>query len=191
MDSTSVTGNNLRRNAPLLSAGQSDCRNQIAQGLRRLFALSAGPTSAMAMLRQLSSRISGMKRPRGLALTVMLMAFCNVMLWAIIDPLKHPHYLRNQIAVTVLICIGFGFIWFYWLGKNWARNSVMVYSALCILNLRIWGRVSVSQGFLATPAHLLIASRAVLGLFLLYWLNTPSVRQFFKRNSEVSQPTLK
>ena len=31
--------------------------------------------------------------------------------------------------------------------------------------------------------HIMIASEAVLGLFLLYWLNTSTVREFFRRNS--------
>jgi hypothetical protein len=108
-----------------------------------------------------------MKRPRGLAPTVVLMSICNVLLLAIINPLTRPHYFRVLTLFTVVVCIGFVFIWFYWQGSYWARNSVLLFSVLSILNLRIWHRVTLSDGLLATPTHVLLLSRALLGAFLL------------------------
>lgn len=127
-----------------------------------------------------------MNRPKGLSLSAALVVLCNVMLWAVINPEAHPHYLRSLIFWTGVIGIGFVVIWFYWQGQSWARNTVLLYSALSILNLRMmWHMASVSKLFLVTPTHVLLASRALLGASLLFWLNTRSVRQFFKSNSEI------
>ena len=126
-----------------------------------------------------------MNRPKGLALSVVLMGLCNVMLWAAFNPATNPRYLRLFILLTVVICIGFAIIWFYWQGKNWARIIVLIVSALSVLNLRIWNTVSLSSSLLVTPTHVLLASRALLGAVLLFWLNTRSVREFFKSRSEV------
>lgn len=126
-----------------------------------------------------------MNRPKGLALSVVLMGLCNVMLWAAFNPATQPRYLRLFILLTVVICIGFAIIWFYWQGKNWARIIVLIFSALSVLNLRIWNTVSLSSSFLVTPAHVLLASRALLGVVLLFWLNTRPVREFFQSKSRL------
>jgi len=125
-----------------------------------------------------------MNRPKGLNLSAASMAVCNAMLWAVLNPATHSHYLRTLSAWTVLIGIGFVVIWFYWRGKNWARIAVLFYSAICIWNLSAWSRLSSSPSFFTTPVQVLMASRAVLGLVLLFWLNTRPVRKFFQGNSQ-------
>ena len=112
------------------------------------------------------------------ALSAALMAVCNVLLWVVFNPGTHPRYLRTLILWTVVIGIGFAVIWFYWQGKNWARIAVLIHSAFCILNLRAWNRPSSSPGLLTTPTQ-------TLGAVLLFWLNTPPVRHFFKGKSQL------
>ena len=126
-----------------------------------------------------------MNRPKGLSLSAALMAVCNVMLWRVANPATHPHYLRTLTFWTVVIGIGFVVIWFYWQGKNWARIAVLIYSALCIWNLSAWSRFSSSPGLLTTPAQILLASKALLGVVLLFWLNTRPVREFFQSKSQL------
>jgi hypothetical protein len=126
-----------------------------------------------------------MNRPKGMALTAILMALCDAMLWATIKLGRPPYSLRMFVIDTVVICIGFFFVWFYWKGKNWARIAVLLASVLNIYNLRQWNRVSMSPALLTTPAHITLAANAVLGVALLYWLNTGPVRAFFTRDKGV------
>jgi len=126
-----------------------------------------------------------MNRPKGLALTAIFMALCNAMIWATIKPGRPPYSQRMLVFFTFMICVGYFFIWFYWQGRNWARISVLLVSFASIPNLLNWNRVSLSPALLTTPAHILLATRAILGAALLYWLNTRPVVEFFKRDKVV------
>ena len=126
-----------------------------------------------------------MNRPTGLTLTAVLMALCNVTVFAILKP---PYSLTTILEFTTDILVGFAFIWFYWNGRNWARIMVLLYCCGCILNLRLWNKLSPPAPFVFqdTPAHVWLASRAVLSVALLYWLNTRAVREFFSHKAELS-----
>ena len=116
--------------------------------------------------------MSGGERPKGLTATAIFMSITNAMGWAIIDWSK-PGARSVFVTFTVLIAIGYVFIWFYWQGKNWARILVLLTSLLCVYNLRQWNHVGIVE-------RLMIGSEAVLAIFLLYWLNTPEVRAYFR-----------
>jgi hypothetical protein len=73
------------------------------------------------------------------------------------------------------------------MGKNWARISVLIVSGLNILNLRMWNTVARPY-FHATPSHIMLATKALLSVALLYWLNTRPVVEFFKLNKAVVPP---
>src|SRR5258708_2620292 len=137
----------------------------------------------MGMFRQLSTRIrnrlrelafvahitenaSVMNRPKGLALTTILMALCNVLIWASIKPERPPYTQRMWLLFTFSICIGYLFIWFYWKGRNWARIAVLVVSFTSIVNLFSWNTVSLSPALQTTPARIVLATRAGLGAAL-------------------------
>lgn len=117
-----------------------------------------------------------MNRPKGLTLTAVLMAVCHGMGWATIDYTK-PQILKTLGSFTLLICIGYVVIWFYWNGRNWARIGILLYSCTRISDLFTWNRISPL--FLNTPTHIRIAASAILGGFLFYWLNTRPVVEFF------------
>ena len=129
-----------------------------------------------------------MKRPKGMAATALLMALCNAVIWATIKPGRPPYSTRMFLAFTVLICVGYVFIWFYWQGRNWARVAVLLFSVWSICNLMAWNTVSTSPALLTTPAHVLMLFRAILGLFLLYWLNTRAVVEFFGASRKLKPP---
>ena len=118
-----------------------------------------------------------------MTLTATFLSVCNAMLWATIKPGRPPYSLRMLVMYTVTIGIGYFFIWYYWKGRNWARIAVLLVSFSSIPNLLSWNRVSLSPALLTTPAHILLAARAVLGAALLYWLNTSHVVEFFKWDS--------
>jgi hypothetical protein len=93
--------------------------------------------------------------------------------WATVNPARPLFFL----TITVFICIGYFAIWFYWKGRNWARIGVLLCSGASILSLLTWNRIS--PALLTTPAHIMMAGRAVLGAVLLYYLNRRPVVEFF------------
>src|SRR5579872_721182 len=153
--------------------------------------LSQGPCPMRLRSTLISRTIPRMNRPKGLTLTAILMALCNAMLWTINRYTEFPRPLRLFAFLTVVICIGYTFIWFYWKGKDWARIAVLIVSGLNIFNLRAWNtfsRIDGHHGFLAAPAHIMLVAKAVLSVALLYWLNTRPVVEFFKRDKIVVRP---
>jgi hypothetical protein len=130
-----------------------------------------------------------MNRPKGLALTAWLMVALSTLGWSVIDwnRYRNPN-LHNPraafvffitIIVTMKIC-GLVCIWYYYQGRNWARIVVLLTSLWTIYCLRL-----LSHG--NTVYRSLISSEALLGLFFLYWLNTPELRKFFQS----AQPNIK
>ena len=91
--------------------------------------------------------------------------------WAIID-WSIPRANVIFVMFTVTIAIGYLVIWFYWKGRNWARILVILTSLLSLYNLRHWNHSGIVE-------RVMIGAKAILGIFLLYWLNTPNVRAFF------------
>jgi len=81
------------------------------------------------------------------------------------------------VAALFFILCGYIVLWYYWQGKNWARIFVLLTSTLAILNvsriLRPYGSAVLYNSF--------IVVEATLGVFLLYWLNTKDVRNWFMR----------
>jgi len=100
------------------------------------------------------------------------MSATNAMGWAIID-WSSPHAIAIFVIFTLLIAIGYVVIWFYWQGRNWARLLVLLTSLLTIWNLRGLPRASRIE-------RVMIVAEALLGIFLLIWLNTRDVRAFFR-----------
>jgi len=122
-------------------------------------------------------------RPKGLSATALLMSVTNAMGWFIVD-WNRPHAGFTFGVFTILILIGYFFIWYYWQGRNWARIAVLLTSLLALYNLRYW---SHGPGI----KQVMVVSEGTLGIFLLYWLNTKTVRTYFKRQGDLSssQPT--
>lgn len=75
--------------------------------------------------------------------------------------------------VILVMTVSYVVIWFFWRGRNWARWLVQLTSVLALLNLVLIPEVTV-----VVQAILLV--EAALGAYLLYWLNTSSVRAFFR-----------
>ncbi len=113
-----------------------------------------------------------MERPEGLSVTAVLMCVCNAMGWFTIEWDK-PRAGTKFVLFTTFILAGYVFVWFYWNGQNWARIAVLLTSLLTILNLRFVNRGNAVN-------RVMILSEAILGIFLLYWLNTAHVREFFR-----------
>ena len=158
----------------------NECNRAMFQLAKRCRSLSG-----LAFGVRIEENASDMNRPKGLGLTAILMALCNAMGWTVFNYPNNHHPLKVLALMTIFISIGYVFIWFYWIGKNWARIAVLIVSGLNIYNLQSWSTVSRSSVLLATPFHIVLAARAVLGAALLYWLTTRPVVEFFKRDKVV------
>jgi hypothetical protein len=119
--------------------------------------------------------VSEIPKPRWLTETSLLMSITNAMGWAIIDWSK-PTAHATFIVFTFMIAIGYMVIWFYWRGRNWARILVLLNSFVCLYNLRYWSHPGVAR-------HIMIAAEAALAIFLLCWLNTRTVKEYFRDGS--------
>jgi len=100
-----------------------------------------------------------MNRPRGLGLTATLMAVCSAFDWTIPNYANILHPLRVLAIDVVLIGIEYVFIWFYWMGKNWARTAVLIFSVFQIFGLRMWNTASPSASYATTPVHVLLIAK--------------------------------
>jgi hypothetical protein len=116
------------------------------------------------------------ERPKGLTATAIFMSITNAMGWAIID-WSEPHAHAIFVIFTVIIAINYVVIWFYWKGRNWARILVLLTSLLCLYNLRHWNHSGIA-------GRVMIGAEAILAIFLLYWLNTLTLRAFYRGQSE-------
>ena len=77
------------------------------------------------------------------------------------------------VAVIVVI-ISFVVLWFFWKGKNWARILVLITSVVCFFNL---------YHFMLYPpiTRIITGSQMLLGVYLLYWLNTEEAKAYFQK----------
>ena len=131
-------------------------------------------------------------KPRGLGATTVAMAVLNLGSFVGIE------WTRRGVIVLVAsgVLLGYAVIWYYWQGRNWARQFVMFTSILTIVNFLAMLAISVVlfvtereyAPYVLNPAPVAVAN-AALGAFLLYWLTKKDVRARF-RKSEPSRELL-
>ncbi len=113
-------------------------------------------------------------KPKGLKANTILMVVFNIAGLIFID--SNSKYLGFEIFLFILIIsISYLVLWYYWQGNNWARILVMLSSILSLVNVYGIKKYSFAQASL-------IVSEAALGLYLLWWLNTQSVKTYFGRS---------
>ncbi len=130
-----------------------------------------------------------MDRPRGLLLTAWIMVAlkivgCLRLFYAphhaqLTHPPAHLHVVTTTF-VSVVNIIVFVCIFYYAQGRNWARIAILLISVLSVWSLVEFRHVDAM-------GQVILLAWALLGVFFLYWLNTGSVRAFFKRGTTSSQ----
>jgi hypothetical protein len=117
-----------------------------------------------------------MQRPAGVANTFILMCLTNASGYLSTN-WQSPNAKRLFVVFTLLISIGYVVLWFYWLGRNWARWVVLVECLQCFWNLRYL----VHRNPHATAFEpVMIVAEAAIAIYLVWYLNTPSVRAWFQ-----------
>lgn len=75
---------------------------------------------------------------------------------------------------TLITVLSFAVLWFFWCGHNWARILVLLTSLVALINL-----FSLEEN--NTLQKVIIFTEAIFAVYLLWWLNTKSVANYFKR----------
>lgn len=122
------------------------------------------------------SELVGRDRPSGLREVTLLMCVLNV---AGLFLLQLEGFSASMFYVTggIAVVISFVVLWYFWNGRNWARWLVLAYSVLSLVNLLRLGRVPLAE-------RIFFLAEAGLGIWLLFWLNQPSARAFFRSHGE-------
>jgi hypothetical protein len=70
-------------------------------------------------------------------------------------------------------------IWRFWMGRNSARMFLMALAGFLILNALMGGRVEHGT-------YLYMIALAAVGIFLLFYVNRPEVRSWFRSQNEAA-----
>jgi hypothetical protein len=124
-----------------------------------------------------------MQRPIGVTITFILMCVTNASGYLAINwQLSNARTLF--VFFTIFIAIGYLVLWFYWQGRNWARWIVLVECLQCFWNLKY----IFHRNPRATPFEpVMIAAEAAIALYLVWYLNTPTVRGWFQNSGRIAQ----
>lgn len=112
------------------------------------------------------------EKPRGLLPTVLLMCVLNIADVFILNP-ADPDYATSRTITYIATPLYFIVLWFLWKGRNWARITVLVLSFLSLPTVFLWSEYTVAE-------QITTVAWAITSIFLLYWLNTKSVKEYFK-----------
>jgi hypothetical protein len=88
----------------------------------------------------------------------------------------HRFFVTTLVADVFIVVVSYFVLWFFWKGRNWARFCVLVMTVLSAINLL---SLIHPQGIVVAYDSIVI-TWAIVGIFLLYWLNLADVREWFK-----------
>ncbi len=120
-------------------------------------------------------------RPKGVSLTALAMVALAVPAARALAGQFHSHGFLGFYYGGVGLAFELYIAWSYWKGHHWARILVLVASFVMVA-----GGISdiFERGNIITlMSHPAVFLRFVLAAFLLYWLNTPPLRAWFKNAS--------
>jgi len=128
-------------------------------------------------------RLSKLMRPRGILASILTMATLSLMSAVVTVSRAHRFFVATLAAEILIVLISCLVLWFFWKGKNWARLFVLVVSVGSIINLLAlihpYGNVVVYDSILI--------AWALVGFFLLYWLNLADVREWFRIQKKLTE----
>lgn len=130
-----------------------------------------------------------MQRPLGITVTAILMVanvVCDVYLSVTAPYLRgrsanpngpSPLMIGFHIALAGAILFQFACVFFYWLGKAWARWAILVGCLFYLISMR----KVVTDWNQNHRIGLLTSGAGILSVYLLWYLHTEHVREWFAR----------
>ena len=115
-------------------------------------------------------------RPKAVTITTWVMGALNILGYALLLDIRTKpgaQILLTAAVFTLMITAGYVVLWFYWQGRNWARILVFLSCFLAFYNLRSFTSANAI-------VKVMVIGEAAVAAFLVFWLNTPEARMFFK-----------
>ncbi len=112
------------------------------------------------------------EKPRGLLPVVLILCVLNLADLFTLDP-ADPDYATSRLIAYIVTPFYFIVIWFLWKGRNWARMTMLVLSFLSLFGVFLWSEYTRTE-------QITTVIWTIIGIFLLYWLNTKPVKEYFK-----------
>jgi hypothetical protein len=119
-----------------------------------------------------------MQRPVGVTITFALMCATTALDYLLILRQNRGSG-RSVLIYSLIVAAFYVFLWFYLQGRNWARWIVIL---LCVQSL--WAARSLFHpSWTANRLEsLTLALEALIAIFMIVYLSTPTVRQWFRGN---------
>lgn len=113
-------------------------------------------------------------KPKNMKIVTILLCLFNlyglVGLFFLNTESEHFKYVAAVAGVVVLL--SYIIIFFFWKGKNWARLLVLLAALLSIPNIYNFAIFHI-------VSKVVIGAEFIFALYLLYWLNTKPVTDYF------------
>jgi len=121
--------------------------------------------------------------PKRLLAVTVAMAILNLTAFAGVT--RTRFFVATLMVEIVVVLASYAVLWFFWRGKNWARLCVLVVSVGSIVNflslIYPHGNVFVFDS--------IVVGWGVVGLYLLYWLNRPDIKRWFRSPGKSTNST--
>jgi hypothetical protein len=111
------------------------------------------------------------ERPRAISQTAIVLCVFILLGFTFYNPEGNPLVFVS--LYSPLAAASFALTWYYWRGRNWARWLVLWWSTGFLFNLRLLGSLTPWQ-------EAVTIAGAAFGGWMLYWLNTKQVREYFR-----------
>ncbi|HEX8236603.1 MAG TPA: hypothetical protein VF600_11660 [Abditibacteriaceae bacterium] len=112
------------------------------------------------------------EKPRGLLPVVLLSCVLNFASLFTMNP-ADPEYQLDRAVTYIFTPLHLIVLWFLWKGRNWARVIELVLSFLSLSGVLFWNEYTLGE-------QVTTVGWTLIGVFLLYWLNTKPVKEYFK-----------
>lgn len=112
-------------------------------------------------------------RPAALRPIALAMCALNGLAFFVLDPSLDSFPLTLSLTIAI-VAVSLVVIWFFWRGRNWARWAVLFGSVLNLVSLGVPMDMNTGERALSV-------AYVALSLWLLYWLNTARVKEYFRR----------
>ena len=117
-----------------------------------------------------------MAKPKNLTRLTLLMCVLNIAAYLYISGNEQTK-IYEIILFTIWIGLRFFILFNFHKGFNWARIAIMIFSGFFIINL-------LALDYFYYTAQAILIIEAILGTYLLYYLNSQPVKEYFNQKKK-------